>query len=82
MPEALETPKPKLLNPSSSNPSSSQRDITSQDYKNAGVLGVPNGSTMTPGEGLSSAGLRPGAYKCFALAALKPVAHTCVHMLR
>ena len=21
------------------------------DYKNAGVLGVPNGSTMTPGEG-------------------------------
>ena len=23
-----------------------------EDYKNAGVLGVPNGSTMTPGEGL------------------------------
>ena len=24
-----------------------------EDYKNAGVLGVPNGSTMTPGEGLA-----------------------------
>ena len=33
-----------------------------KDYKNAGVLGVPNGSTMVPGEGILVMGsphLRP-----------------------
>ena len=34
--------------------------VLTKDYKNAGVLGVPNGSTMAPGDGRAGAGaVRP-----------------------